>query len=92
MTYSAVIHPPARSSRKKGGTSRVTDAVTIETETFRFTSAFSGLETIAQAGTVIAYDGARPVVTPYDDCVLIMPTKRLKPGQTAVRLGRYIPG
>lgn len=70
----------------------VTDAVTIETETFRFTSAFSGLETIAQAGTVIAYDGARPVVTPYDDCVLIMPTKRLKPGQTAVRLGRYIRG
>lgn len=70
----------------------VTDAVTIETEDFRFAAAYTGLETIPQAGTVIAHDGDRPVVTPYDDCVLIMPTKRLKPGQTAVRLGRYIRG
>lgn len=68
----------------------VTDAVTIATETFSFAQNYSGLESIPRAGTVIAHDGATPITTPYDDCVLIMPTKRLKPGQTAVRLGRYI--
>ena len=68
----------------------VTDAITIATEKFSFAQNFTGLEAIPQAGTVIAHDGATPIKTPYDDCVLIMPTKRLKPGQTAVRLGRYI--
>ena len=68
----------------------VTDAVTIESDRFRFEQAYTGLESIPAAGTVIAHDGAKPICTPYDDCVLIMPTKRLKPGQTAVRLGRYI--
>lgn len=69
----------------------VTEAVTIATDSFRFEQPFTGLEAIDTAGTVIAHDGAMPIRTPYDDCVLIMPTKRLKPGQTAVRLGRYIP-
>ncbi len=69
----------------------VTEAVTIETEEFRFAEEFTGLETIPAAGTIIAQDGPVAVRTPYDDCVLIMPTKRLKPGQTAVRLGRRLP-
>jgi predicted deacylase len=68
----------------------VTDAVTIATEHFSFAQSYTGLEAIPQAGTVIAHDGTTPIKTPYDNCVLIMPTKRLKPGQTAVRLGRYI--
>lgn len=68
----------------------VTDAVTIATEQFSFAQPYSGLESIPQAGTVIAHDGSTPIKTPYDNCVLIMPTKRLKPGQTAVRLGRYL--
>lgn len=67
----------------------VSTAVTIKTDRFAFTQDFNGLEEIAKAGTVIAHDGDEPVKTPYDRCVLIMPTKRLKPGQTAVRLGRY---
>jgi hypothetical protein len=29
-------------------------------------------------------------VTPYDDCVLIMPTRRPRRGETAVRLGRFV--
>lgn len=70
----------------------VTDVVTIESDAFRFAAPYTGMETIAKAGTVIAHDGPRPVVTPYDNCVLVMPTKRLKPGQTAVRLGRLIAG
>ncbi len=35
--------------------------------------------------------GARAFSTPYDNCVLVMPSLRPKPGQTAVRLGRRIP-
>jgi predicted deacylase len=67
----------------------VTQAVTIRTDRFRFTDNYVGLEVIPKRGTEIGRDGDEPVRTPYDDCVLIMPTKRLKPGQTAVRLGRY---
>ena len=68
----------------------VTGPVTIESDGFRFEQDFRGLEVIAKAGTVIAYDGERPVTTPYDDCVLIMPSRRLNPGASAVRLGRFV--
>ena len=68
----------------------VTEAVTIKSEDFTFTEDFRGMEVLAKAGTKIADDGDEPVVTPYDDCVLIMPSRRLRPGQTAVRLGRMV--
>ncbi|MEC9345126.1 MAG: succinylglutamate desuccinylase/aspartoacylase family protein [Pseudomonadota bacterium] len=68
----------------------VTDRVTIRTGRFRFVEDFQGLQVVPRAGTVIAHDSGRPVVTPYDECVLIMPSRRLAPGQTAVRLGRYV--
>ncbi|MEM7021291.1 MAG: succinylglutamate desuccinylase/aspartoacylase family protein [Pseudomonadota bacterium] len=67
----------------------VTDAITVGDGPFRFTGSFQGLEVISEAGTVIAYDGATPIRTPYDDCVLIMPSRRLVSGLTAVRLGRF---
>lgn len=68
----------------------VTDAVTIESDDFRFVEDFKGLERIPRKGSLLARDGDRPVVTPYDDCVLIMPSRRLQRGQTAVRLGRFL--
>ena len=68
----------------------VVGPITIQTENFCFTEAYTGLETIPRAGTVIGHDGAQPVVTPHDDCVLIMPTHRPRMGQTAVRLGRFV--
>lgn len=68
----------------------VTDRITISTDRFRFLSDFHGMETIPSAGTVLGYDGNRPIATPYDECVLIMPSRRLVRGQTAVRLGRYV--
>lgn len=68
----------------------VTHAVTVDGGPFRFIRDFQGLEVIAKAGTVIGHDGSEPVVTPYDDCVLIMPSRRLAPGLTAVRLGRFV--
>lgn len=68
----------------------VTGPVTIESNAFRFTDDFRGMEVIAKAGTVIGHDGDRPVATPYDECVLIMPSRRLRKGESAVRFGRYI--
>jgi len=68
----------------------VTEAVNASSEAYRFTGDFKGLDVIPAAGTVIAVDGAREVPTPYDDCVLVMPARRVVAGQTAVRLGRYV--
>lgn len=66
----------------------VTHAVTVETGPFRFLDDFRGMETIPKAGTPIARDGDRLILTPYDDCVLVMPSDRLARGNSAVRLGR----
>lgn len=68
----------------------VTEAVTIATDDFAFAEEFHGMEVLAKAGTPIASDGDKTVVTPYDNCVLIMPSRRLRTGQTAVRLGRLV--
>lgn len=68
----------------------ITQPVTIETDDFRFAQDFRGMEVIAEAGSLLGHDGDRPVVTPHDDCVLIMPSRRLNKGATAVRLGRVI--
>jgi predicted deacylase len=68
----------------------VSEAVTVTSDDFAFVEPYQGFEVISKAGTVIARDGGRAVATPYDDCVLVMPSLRLKKGQTAVRLGRKV--
>ena len=40
------------------------------------------------AGTVIGYDGDKPVVTPYDRCFLVMPVQFRKRGGRAVSLAK----
>jgi predicted deacylase len=71
---------------------QVTDAMTVQSGPFRFSRTVRGLDVVPKAGTVIAFDGDQPVSTPYDDCVLIMPSKRLTRGLTAVRFGRFVDG
>ena len=71
-------------------TIEVTTTVTIASDNFRFTQPVHGLQTIPQAGTVYAIDGSAQVRTPHDASVLIMPTRRPKRGETAVRIGRYV--
>lgn len=68
----------------------VTNAITIAAEKFTFAGNYVGLEVIPKRGMEIGRDGQTPVLAPYDNCVLIMPSRRLSRGQTAVRLGRYI--
>jgi len=68
----------------------VTTTVTIATDAFAFTMPVRGMQTIPHAGTTYAFDGGTEIRTPHDGCVLIMPTRRPRKGETAVRLGRYV--
>jgi predicted deacylase len=71
-------------------TIRVTEAVVVRSMDFRFPYLFKGLEVIPKAGTEIARDGDTTWRTPYDDCVMVMPSlAHVKPGTTVLRLGRY---
>jgi len=70
----------------------VTGPVVARSEKFRFTKPFKGLECIAKAGTVIGDNDGEPVTTPYDDCVLVMPSVRqARAGVTVVRFARRRP-
>jgi predicted deacylase len=71
----------------------VEGAAVARSERFAFTAPFTGLELFAKAGTVIGHhDGpglGEPVTTPYDDCVLVMPSVRqARAGVTVVRFAR----
>ncbi len=69
---------------------RVTEAVVAKSSNLKFPYLFKGLEVIPKAGTVVATDGDAAWKTPYDDCVMVMPSlAHLKPGGTVLRLGRY---
>ena len=76
---------------------RVTEAVVARSMQFRFLVPIEGLGIVAQAGTPIAEDtdpasGEKFVWrAPYDRTVLVMPSlKHLRPGNTQVRLGRFV--
>ena len=72
-----------------GPVGRVTDAIVARSTTFSFLEDYRGLERILEKGTLIATDEGVEIRTPYDDCVLIMPSLRqLRPGVTVVRMGR----
>lgn len=70
----------------------VTHAVATRRGNFTPARNFEGQEVIEKAGTLLGHDDGDPVTTPYDDCVLVMPSssRPLKPGVTVVRLGRLI--
>ena len=70
----------------------VTQAVTIETDSFEFTREWQNMEIVTDADTLIGRDGDREVRTPYDSAYLVMPASSMfrKPGQTAVRLARRV--
>jgi len=64
----------------------VVEAVTIESDRFSFAQPFTGGEVLADAGSLVGHDGDRPVYTTAANTMLVMPSKRLWKGQTAVRL------
>ena len=65
---------------------QVTGGVVAYSDKFRFEKSYQNLEIIANAGTVIGDNDGQPVTTPYDNCVLIMPSVRqAREGVTVVR-------
>ncbi len=70
---------------------RVTHAIAAKSADFRFAEPWKGLETLARAGTVIGWSEGEAVTTPYDNCVLIIPsTANLRAGVTVVRVAQPI--
>lgn len=68
---------------------RVDGAIVATSEDFHFADNYTGLEVFPKAGSVVAWDGGEPVVTPYDHCILVMPSiRQLRIGVTVARFGR----
>jgi len=87
----APAHPllPATPSRRQRF-AEVTRAVTATSSNFAFVQPWRGGDVIPRRNTLIALDGAAEIRTPYDDCLLVMPSLRPSRGHTAVRLARFI--
>jgi len=75
-------------ARPRGRFAEVTHAITASTSGFAFMREYRGGEIIARRNTVIALDGEAEIRTPYDECLLVMPSLRPSRGHTAVRLAR----
>jgi predicted deacylase len=83
-----LVPPPATLAPSR--LARVTRTVTARTGGFTFLRPFRGGRVVPQRNTLIALDGEDEIRTPHDDCVLVMPSLRAMPGQTAVRLARFL--
>lgn len=79
---------PPRHARPR--CAEVTVTVTANTPVFSFVQPWRGGEVIARRNTLIALDGATEIRTPYDECLLVMPSLRPSRGHTAVRLARFM--
>ncbi len=90
VTWEQALALSPMPDRPRPRTIEVTDRITVRHGNFRFEGQPQSLDIYAEAGTLIGMDGDQPVRTPYDNCVMIMPSRRLTTGQTAVRLGRYV--
>lgn len=66
----------------------VTTVVTAKTAGFTFTQPYRGGQIIRRRDTLLAVDGHADIRTPYDNCLLVMPSLRPSRGHTAVRLAR----
>jgi len=64
---------------------KVGEIVTIKTNNFKFEKNWQGFDKLTK-DSVIGKDGDEIIYAPFEETILIMPTKRLFPGKTAVRL------
>jgi predicted deacylase len=85
-----VAPPPGTPARPPGRCAEVTLTVTATTGGFSFVKPFRGGDVVPRRDTLIATDGSAEIRTPYDDCVLIMPSLYPSRGHTAVRLARFL--
>ena len=66
----------------------VTHTIAAATGQFAFVAPYHGGEIIPRRNTLIALDGTSEIRTPYDNCLLVMPSLRASRGHTAVRLAQ----
>ena len=70
---------------------RVTHAIAAQSADVRFAQPWRGLERLPRAGTLLGWNDGVAFATPYDDCVLIMPSlANVRPGVTVLRLAQPI--
>jgi hypothetical protein len=69
---------------------QVTEGYAAKSLDFQWLDVYNGLEVIEKAGTALAEDAGHTLRSPYDNAVLIMPTrsKRFTVASTMVRFGR----
>ena len=82
------ILPGAAPGHAHSRFARVTHTITARSGDFTFPENWRGGVVIPHHDTLIATDGAEEIRTPYDDCMLVMPSLVPSPGLTAVRLAR----
>ncbi len=87
LSHAGMI-PPCPAPPQAPVFAEVTCAITARTNRFTFTHAYRGGEIIRTANSLIAHDGDEEIRTPYDDCLLVMPSLRAVRGHTAIRLAR----
>jgi predicted deacylase len=80
-----LLPPPVRATRVFA---EVTTVVTARTTGFAFMQPYRGGQIIRRRDTLLAVDGTVDIRTPYDNCLLVMPSLRPSRGHTAVRLAR----
>lgn len=68
----------------------VTGGITAQSDDFEFVEPFVGMEVMPAGGTVIAIDGGEAVVTPHDDCLLMMPNYTGGAGMRKLRFCRRV--
>jgi predicted deacylase len=88
-TEDVALPPPLRHPPQSFA--EVTDTIIAETAGLSFVQPYRGGEIIKHRETLIATDGPTEIRTPYDDCLLVMPSLRPSRGHTAVRLARFAP-
>jgi predicted deacylase len=79
---------PPRTTGPPSAFAEVTTVVTAKTAGFAFVQSYRGGQIIRKRDTLLAVDGATDIRTPYNNCLLVMPSLRPSRGHTAVRLAR----
>jgi predicted deacylase len=88
LAQNPILPPPKRPANPR--CAEVTVTVTAATHAFAFVQPWKGGDIVPQRNTLIAVDGPNEIRTPYDDCLLVMPSLRPSRGHTAVRLARFV--
>jgi len=84
----ADISAPPRGELQR--VAEVTTVVTAGSTGFSFVQPWRGGEVVPHHNTLLAFDGVTEIRTPYDNCLLVMPSLRPSRGHTAVRLARFV--